>query len=174
MIETFQKYNELIEHENPYLIFNDVDSPYFEYTFNIEETNVWQRFSYMPNLTKQNNWNLSKNDFLAANYMLAYACLLELFLKDDLGQTFCDMFPRYCKMFMQGDTSAFFYDSEGNTIFHYDAINGKERGMKYAKMFTYIIKGMSTEEKTLKTYKMNVASIGNNNGISIFDTYMAN
>ena len=106
--------------------------------------------------------------------MLAYACLLELFIKDDIAISFCDMFPRYCKMFMQGDHSAFFYDNEGNSIFHYDAINGKKRGKQYAKMFTYVIKNMTTEEKTLHTYKMNVASIQNNDGISIFDVYTAN
>lgn len=174
MIENQLKYDELMRLENPYEIFNDPFNPYFEYTFNIEETNVWQKFSHMPVLTKQKNWDMSKNDMLASNYMLAYACLLELFIKDDVALSFCDMFPRYCKLFMQGDHSAFFYDNDGNSIFHYDAINGKKRGKQYAKMFAYIIKNMTSEEKTLHTYKMNVASIQNNDGISIFDVYTAN
>lgn len=164
----------MILNENPYVIFNDPFNPYFEFTFMMEETNVWQKFSHMPLQTKLMNSDLSKNDHLAANYMLAYACMLELFMKDDLGISFCDLFPTYCKLFMQGDTSAFFYDNDGNTIFHYDAINGKDRGTKYANMFKYIIKNMKTEEKTLKTYKMNVASIQNHDGVSIFDVYRAN
>lgn len=140
----------------------------------MEATNVWQRFSHMPILTKQENRDLSKNDQIASHYMLAYACLLEQFIKDDLAISFCELFPIYCKLFMQGDRSAFFYDNDGNTIFHYDAINGKERGKIYANMFKFIIKNMKMEEKTLKTYKMTVASIQNNDGVSIYDVYNAN
>ena len=174
MTEDFKKYYELLNLENPYEIFNDPDNPYFEYIFGIENTNVWQNFSHMPILTKQENKDLNKNDQLASHYMLAYACLLEQFIKDDIAISFCDMFPIYCKLFMQGDKSAFFYDNDGNTIFHYDAINGKERGKIYSKMFTHIIKNMKIDERNLKTYKMTVASIQNNYGVSIFDVYNAN
>ena len=41
-------------------------------------------------------------------------------------------------------------------------------------MFTYIVKNMKMDERNLKTYKMTVASIQNNYGISIFDVYKAN
>ena len=173
MTDKSEKYNKLLLDENPYTMFG-FDSVYNDYGDKIQSTKVYEIFSKNPLLAKTQNWDISRDDLLAGHLMLGYASILELMMNDDLTLTFYDIFPNYCRFFVLGDRGPFFADIFGNTIFHYDAINGKDRRIKYAKLFIYILKSIPMKERTVSSYSLSVATILNKDSISVYDVSIVN
>lgn len=100
---------------------------------------------YSPKLidSKLFNWDIDKRYIFNSFRMIYYASYLELFLEEESPQTFSNLFHNYLKCVFEGVNDPLFRDFKGNTIFHYDAVQGKSRIKYYleiAETYNYNIK----------------------------------
>ena len=120
------------------------DSPaHSDYIGKLKNTYNYKYYSSKIIDNKLFNWDIDKKYIFNSLRMVYYASYLELFLEDELPDTFSNLFYDYLKCVFEGVNDPLFRDFRGNTIFHYDAVQGKSRGKYYidiAKTYNYNIK----------------------------------
>lgn len=96
---------------------------YEEYVNNIKNTYVYKYYTREILVAKMHNWDIDNNEFIPDFNRIKYAAMLEQFIEDDTAEMFAIIFKDYIISIFNSD-DRIFRDIRGNTIFHYDAVQG--------------------------------------------------
>lgn len=116
------------------VLINASEDLYKDYIIRVTKTNVHTNFMPRVFLEKQLNWNLDKEILRFNIFRVIYASYLELFLNDGLVDSYFGLFSEYVLETYNETPHMYFRDTDFNSIFHYDAINGKNRTKLYKRM----------------------------------------
>lgn len=114
-----QLYNDIYNTENPFNIFNNIESPYYDYHRKLLETDTYYANIRRVEVNKLNNWNMSMDQQIGNLLIVYYASYFELFAKDDILETFYLNFQKYCEAVFSDNSGYIFKDINGDTFIHY-------------------------------------------------------
>lgn len=119
MIDDVNLFNQLYFRENPLLVFESPDSPYYDYHLKVTETDSYYSSMIRVSLNKMRKWNMSSDQSLGNLLMAYYTSYFELFSEDGLVKTFYNTFPHYCEQVLLDNQGFVFKDVLGDTFLHY-------------------------------------------------------
>jgi hypothetical protein len=119
MMTEVDLYNEIYSKENPVDVFNDINSPYYDYYCKLLETNTYYDNIFKVDSNKLSNWSMSIDQQIGNLMIVYYASYFELFAQDGLISTFYRYFPKYCECVLLDEAGCLFKDLNGDTFLHY-------------------------------------------------------
>lgn len=160
---------------NPNSLILSNSPAHYDYISRLKDTYNYKYYSPKLIDSKLFNWDVDKKYIFNALRMIYYASYLELFLEEESPQTFSNLFHNYLKCVFEGVNDPLFRDFKGNTIFHYDAVQGKSRIKYYleiAETYNYNIK--SELGIDVDCFNVDIVNLTNFSNLKVIDILNCN
>jgi hypothetical protein len=153
---------------NPFLLLESLGTPYSDYAYQIKDTFNFKYYMKSIYEAKSLNWDLNKDYTTACEIRIIYASLLELFIEDDIVDSFHSIFNKYLKGVLSKNPHILYRDGDMNSIFHYDAVQGAGRMDAY-KTIEDLYNSETRREIGIDSDLLNISILEDSNlhGISV-------
>lgn len=149
---------------SPFTKLNEYGIPYIDYLGKIQSTYNFKFYMKLVIESKVFNWEISSKEIVNSQMRVIYSSLLELFIEDNIAETFADIFYDYIILTFSesNNNNNLIRDADNNSIFHYDAVHGKGRLVAY-KIIEDYVNNRQRKELGIDTDTLNISILEDTN-----------